>query len=131
MSSSTEMSWSTEWKTYLQGVATEAENKEIAAGKIYEPTLRERLVRLCEANNLVYQPAVYDEYTTWEEENPILMMDVNPQRRIRMFKSISYFLKQQVDEIRIMDRYEHAAKQQFYHPVSILERMSLAVAYIQ
>jgi hypothetical protein len=58
------------------------------------------------------------------------MMDVNPQRRIRMFKSISYFLKQQVDEIRIMERYEQAAKQHFYHPVSILERMSLAVAYI-
>jgi hypothetical protein len=125
------MSWSTEWKAYLQSVATEAESKEIAAGKVYDPTLRERLLRVCEANKLVYQPAVYDEYMTWEEENPILMMDVNPQRRIRMFKDISYFLKQQVKEIRIMDRYEQAAKQQFYHPVSILERMSLAVAYGQ
>jgi hypothetical protein len=125
------MSWSTEWKAYLQSVATEAESKEIAAGKVYDPTLRERLLRVCEANKLVYQPAVYDEYMTWEEENPIMMMDVNPQRRIRMFKDISYFLKQQVKEIRIMDRYEQAAKQQFYHPVSILERMSLAVAYGQ
>ena len=125
------MSWSTEWKAYLQSVATEAESKDIAAGKVYDPTLRERLLRVCEANKLVYQPAVYDEYMTWEEENPILMMDVNPQRRIRMFKDISYFLKQQVKEIRIMDRYEQAAKQQFYHPVSILERMSLAVAYGQ
>lgn len=123
------MSWSTEWKTYLQGVATETENKEIAAGKIYDPALRECLVRLCEANKLVYQPAMYDEYTTWEAENPILMMDVNPRRRISMFRNISYFLKQQVDEIRIMDRYEQAIKQQFYSPVSILERMSLAVAY--
>jgi hypothetical protein len=125
------MSWSEEWKTYLQSVATEAENKEIAAGKLYEPALRARLVRVCEANKLVYQPAVYDEYMTWEEENPILMMDVNSQRRIRMFKDISYFLKQQVYEIRIMDRYEKGAKQHFYHPVSILERMSLAVAYTQ
>jgi hypothetical protein len=123
------MSWSTEWKTYLQGVAIQAENKEILAGKIYEPTLRERLVRMCEASNLVYQPAMYDEYTTWEEENPIMVLDVNPQRRIRMFKSISYFLQQQVDEIRVMERYEQAIKQQFYSPVSILERMSLAVAY--
>ena len=124
------MSWSAEWKTYLQGVATETENKEIAAGKVYHPSLRKRLVRLCEANNLVYQPALYDEYKTWEEENPILMMDVNPSRRIRMFKSISYFLKQQVDEIRIMEQYEKSAKKHFYHPVSILERMSLAVAYL-
>ena len=123
------MSWSTEWKTYLQSVAAEAESKEIAAGKVYEPTLRARLLLLCEANKLVYQPAVYDEYKTWEEENPILMMDVSFERRIRMFKSISYFLKQQVDEIRVMDQYEKNAKQQFYHPVSILERMSLAAAY--
>jgi hypothetical protein len=123
------MSWSTEWKTYLQGVALQAENKEILAGKIYEPALRERLVRLCEASNLVYQPAMYDEYTTWEEENPIMILDVNPQRRIRMFKSISYFLQQQADEIRIIDQYEQAANQHFYHPVSILERMSLAAAY--
>jgi hypothetical protein len=124
------MSWSTEWKTYLQSVATETENKEIATGKVYDPALRERLVRLCEANKLVYQPVLYDEYKTWEEENPILMMDVNSQRRIRMFKSISSFLKQQVDEIRIMEQYEQAAKKHFYHPVSILERMSLAVAYL-
>jgi hypothetical protein len=123
------MSWSTEWKTYLQGVATETESKEIAAGKIYDLTLRERLVELCRANKLVYQPVLYDEYTTWEEENPIMILDVNPQQRIRMFKSISYFLKQQMDEIRIMERYEHVAKQHFYSPVSILERMSLAVAY--
>jgi len=124
------MSWSTEWKTYLQGVATETENKNIAAGKVYDPTLRERLVLLCETNKLVYQPAVYDEYKTWEEENPILMMDVSFPRRIRMFKSISYFLKQQVNEIRIMDQYEQASKKHFYHSVSILERMSLAVAYM-
>jgi len=123
------MSWSTEWKTYLQGVATETENKNIAAGKVYDPTLRERLILLCEANKLVYQPAVYDEYKTWEEENPILMMDVSFPRRIRMFKSISYFLKQQVDELRIMDQYEQASNKHFYHSVSILERMSLAVAY--
>jgi hypothetical protein len=125
------MSWSTEWKAYLQSVATEAESKEIAAGKVYDPTLRARLVRVCEANKLVYQPALYAEYTTWEEENPILMMDVSFERRIRMFKDTSYFLKQQVKEIRIMDQYEKGATQHFYHPVSILERMSLAVAYIQ
>lgn len=124
------MSWSTEWKTYLEGVAVETENKEIAEGKIYQPYLRKRLERLCMANKLVYQPALYDEYNTWEEENPILMMDVSFQERIRMFKNISHVLQQQVDEIRIMEQYEQASKKHFYHSVSILERMSLAVAYL-
>jgi hypothetical protein len=82
------------------------------------------------ANKLVYQPALYDEYNTWEEENPILMMDVSFQERIRMFKNISHVLQQQVDEICIMEQYEQASKKHFYHSVSILERMSLAVAYL-
>lgn len=125
------MSWSTEWKTYLEGVAIETENKEIAAGKIYKPYLRKRLERLCNANKLVYQPTLYDEYNTWEEENPILMMDVSFQERIRMFKNISHVLRQQIDEIRIMEQYEQASKKHFYHHVSILERMSLAVAYLE
>jgi hypothetical protein len=47
-----------------------------------------------------------------------------------MFKNISHVLRQQVDEIRIMEQYEQASKGHFYHSVSILERMSLAVAYL-
>jgi|APFre7841882654_1041346.scaffolds.fasta_scaffold80252_2 hypothetical protein len=124
------MSWSTEWKTHLQNVALETEWKDFTAGKRYEPTLRKRLEQLCNRNELVYQPALYNEYITWETENPILILDVSFDKRIRMFKNISHVLHQQVDELRMMEQYEKAAKQHFYHHVSILERMSLAIAYI-
>lgn len=128
------MSWVIEWKQYLQERAAADEQKEIAAGKTYIPFLRKSIEAQCHTDGLIYQPAMYDEYLTWETEHEgwfKLERNLSPRERIAAFSRVSRVIFQQLDEFQLIGNYEQQINHLHYSPVSILERMSLAVAYAQ
>jgi hypothetical protein len=125
------MTWVNEWKQYLQERADADEQKEIAAGKTYVPFIRKSLQAHCNKDGLIYQPAMYDEYFVWELENEgwFKVDNLSPLERITAFSHVSHTMFQQLDELQVMGNYEQYVNKLYYSPVSILERMSLAVAY--
>jgi len=126
------MSWVSEWKQYLQEQATANEQKEIASGKTYISFLRKSIEAQCNMDGLIYQPAMYDEYLTWEDEHEPwfkLERNLSPRERIAAFSRVSRTMFQQLDELQLIGNYEHQINQLHYSPVSILERMSLAAAF--
>jgi hypothetical protein len=126
------MTWAIEWKQYLQERADADEQKELAAGKTYIPFIRESLQAHCNKDGLIYQPAMYDEYLTWEVKHEARIKEahnVSPLERITIFSRVSSTMFQQLDELQVMGNYEQYVNKLYYSPVSILERMSLAAAY--
>ena len=126
------MTWIIEWKQYLQERASSDEAKEIAAGKTYVSFLRKSLAAQCNTDGLIYQPAMYDEYLTWEDEHEAwfkVERNLSPLERIAAFSRVSRTMFQQLDELQLIGNYEQQVNTLRYSPVSILERMSLAAAF--
>ena len=126
------MTWVIEWKQYLQERAAADEQKEITAGKTYVSFLRKSLAAQCNTDGLIYQPAIYDEYLTWENGHEhLLKVDPNlsPLERITAFSRISLTMFKQMHELQLIGNYEQQINKLHYSPVSILERMSLAAEF--
>jgi len=129
------MSWIQEWHIILR---EKARNDPHIYPDDFRSDIYEALRTHCTKMNIVYFPAMYNEYITWDAHYGHLYRTIgkfaNPvpnEAHFRYFLTQSVLIQSQIRERNVIRDLEQFAKKEniVFHDDSIMEKISLAAHY--
>ena len=124
------MLWIQEWQVMLQLKSDRSFHSYPAN---FRPDLYDALRMHCLDIDVIYFPAMYEEYIAWDTRNGHLHRVVDdPFSCIPHYIADSPIIQQQLEERDTIRKLEQFAKKEniYFHSDSIIEKISLAAYYL-